>query len=189
MKPPKATNGSSQSVYATAAAMPIATAPASETPASQARGGEAEADVELPEAAPDEASRDRELERGNRAAGSDDACELRQHAGRLVDIAEEVGERERGEGRIRERQLLGAPLDEPDPLAEPGFGHAPAALGEHAGALVQPDNGATVPARELDRDRAGPGRYVEDGVAGARVDARDEERSPPRILAEREHPR
>src|SRR5581483_7917118 len=42
---------------------------------------------------------------------------------------------------------------------------------------------------QLLRDRAGAGGDVEDRVAGAGLDARDEEAPPARVLAEREEPR
>ena len=64
-----------------------------------------------------------------------------------------------------------------------------ARLRQHLRALVEADDRAALAREQLARDRAGPGRDVEHGVAGAAVDARDEETPPARILAEREQRR
>jgi hypothetical protein len=60
---------------------------------------------------------------------------------------------------------------------------------QHPGALVDADDGAALLPGELDRDRGGAGRDVEDDVAGPRLDPRDEEAPPARVLPEREQRR
>src|SRR5205085_9864386 len=146
---------------------------------------QADANVELPRRAP-APFRDAELERGDRAARPDDAGELAQRAAGVVDVAEEVGEREAGEGRVLEGQALGGALDELDAVVEARCGDAPPRLGQHLRALVEPDDGAAGSPDELDRGGRGSRRDVEDGVSWAGADARDEEPAPARILPERE---
>ena len=72
-------------------------------------------------------------------------------------------------------------------LRRRGERDAAAALREHLGALVDPDDEAVLLAHELARDGGGARCDVEHGVGRPGVDARDEEAAPARILAEREH--
>ena len=65
-------------------------------------------------------------------------------------------------------------------------GQPAASLRQHLRALVEPDDRAAFLPEQLARDSAGSGRDVQHGVAGACVDARDEEAAPAWILAERE---
>ena len=127
-----------------------------------------------------------ELEHGDLSSGPDDPRELPHRRGRVVHVAEEVGEGQPGEASVLEGQLLGPPLAELDAIGEAGGRHAAAALGQHLRALVDADDAAAEAARDLDRDRAGPAGDVEDGVAGAGVDAGHEERAPARVLPEAE---
>src|SRR5204863_92010 len=76
-------------------------------------GREHRTHVHVPERSPDP-TRNRELEARDRAAGTDDAGELGERRARIVDVAEQVGERERVEGLVREGQARGARLDELD---------------------------------------------------------------------------
>ena len=124
--------------------------------------------------------RERELEPGDRAAGTDDPRELVQRDGGIVHVAEEIGEREGIERRVGKRQLLRASLDERDACR-----HAPPCLGQHLRALVETDHGATrLPDSSSRRDRSRSRRDVQHGLPRAHVDARDEEAAPARILAE-----
>ena len=83
---------------------------------------------------------------------------------RVVHVAEEVREREPVERRVVERQPLGLALDELDAVAEAGGVDAPPSLREHLAALIDPDDAAPRTARQLDRDRRGPGRHVQHRV-------------------------
>ena len=56
--------------------------------------------------------------------------------------------------------------------------------GQHLGALVEPDHRDAVAAHEIARDHPGPGRHVEDPLAGAGVERRHHRRPPARVLAE-----
>ena len=121
--------------------------------------------VELPERPPD-AARQAELEHRHRPAGPHDAGELAQRRGHVVDVAQEIRERERVELRVGERQLLGASLAQLDPVAQPGVLDALAPGREHLGALVDPDDRAGRPARdELDRHGRRSRRDVEHALA------------------------
>ena len=121
-----------------------------------------------------------------RATGPDDPDELAHRRGRVVHVAQEIGEGQPGEARVLEGQLLGAALAELDAALEAGGRDPAAAFGQHLGALVDADDAAPVPAGELDRDRARSAGDVEHRVAGAGVDAGDEERAPARVLPEAE---
>ena len=104
----------------------------------------------------------------------------------VVDVAEEIREGERVELPVGERQLLGPPLAQLDPIAQPGVRDPFTSSREHLRALVDADHrAARLRPRELDRDRRRPARNVEHALRVGR-DPRDEERSPPRVLPERE---
>ena len=148
--------------------------------------GQPDAHVELPERAPD-AAREPELQHRNRPAGPDDARELAQRRGHVVDVAEEVREGERVELPVGERQRLGAPLAQLDPVAQPGVprsAHVPAA--SISGLWSTPITARAGSAlRELDRHRRRSARDVEHAPRVGR-DPRDEKRAPARVLPERE---
>ena len=74
------------------------------SPISAPCGGEDAANVHLPERSP-RAGRHAELEPGDRPARTDDPRQLAQRGGRVVDVAQEVGERERR--RTRRRRTAG----------------------------------------------------------------------------------
>src|SRR2546430_13579782 len=139
-------------------------------------------DVGAPERPP-ESGRNGELEARDRAAGADDARELRQGRARIVDVAEQVGDRERVERGVLERQVLGARLDQ---LYR--CGQVLARDREHLRALVDADDRAAVLAEQLPCDRARAGRDVENFVARACLDPRDEKPAPLRVLSERKQP-
>src|SRR5207248_558770 len=84
---------------------------------------------------------------------------LGERPARVVDVAEQVGERERVEGLVREGQTLGARLDELDirqPLARDR---------EHLRALVEADHSAALLPDQFRDDQAGSGGNVEGAVA------------------------
>ena len=131
---------------------------------------EADADVELPERAPD-AARHRELEPGDRAARAHDACQLAQRRRRILDVAQEVRERQCVEARVRERQLFGAALDERDRLPAAGGALPPASPG--SGRARPPCSPC---ARRSSRATAPVPVATSSTVScGPAVDARDEE--------------
>ena len=96
-----------------------------------AERGEADADVEIPERPPDPA-RNAELEVRDRPARAHDAGELGERGGRIVDVAQEVGEREVVERGVGEGDRRGGRLHELDAVAEPAPRH-----GEHVRALIE----------------------------------------------------
>ena len=134
-----------------------------------ARERQSGAHVELPERTP-WPSREAEFEPRHCSARPDDACQLPERAGRILDVAKEVGERERRERAVLEGKLLRGALDEADPPREAGSLDSLVRRSEHLGALVEPDDAAAAPPQELPRDRAGAGRHVEDGLVGADLD-------------------
>ena len=150
--------------------------------------GQADPHPELPRR-PGDASREAELEHRDRPSRPDDPCQLPQGRQRIVHVAEEVREREPVERRVVERQPLGLALDELDSVAQGGGVDAPPSLREHLAALVEPDDAAPRAARELDRDRRGPGRHVQHRVVRPDVHPGDEEAAPARILSEGEEAR
>jgi hypothetical protein len=150
--------------------------------------GETGADVQLPRWAR-QAGRDEEVEHRDPAAWPDDAGKLPHRRGGIVDVAHEVREGKRVEGRILEWKLLGSALAQLDPPAQPRGSHALPARGEHLRTLVDSDNAAPVAADELEGHGRGPAGHVEDSVRRSRLDAFDEEGSPARILAEGQEPR
>ena len=141
------------------------------------RERKAQADVELPEGSrkpPGNA----ELEGRDYPARAHDARELRHRRTRVAHVPKEVGDGQVVEGGVLEGQVLRGRLDQRDGLAEPA-----ACLGQHLGAAI--DSRDLVPvADELGGDQPRSRRDVEH--VAARWDARDEEPSPARILAERE---
>ena len=72
-------------------------------------------DVEIPER-PRRAARDAELERGDGAAGADDARQLRERRARVVDVAEQVGDGEVVERCVRKGNGLGGAPARAPPL-------------------------------------------------------------------------
>ena len=148
------------------------------------RHRQTDADIRLPGCTGDWILRYAELESGNRPAGPDHAGQLGEGRRGIVDVAEEVRERERVERRVREGKVIGVAVDELDLGRDSLARHR-----EHLHALVEAHHAATLPAYELDRDRAGARGDVEHGVARRCGDAPDEEAPPAAVLAEREQPR
>ena len=147
--------------------------------------GQSDANVELPGRA-GEAAGQTEFEHRDRSTGPDDASELAHRRRRILDVPEQVRERQSVEGVVCEGKALRAPLDELDFFGEPGLGHAVATRVEHLPALVEAHDAAAGPAGELDGDRRRASGDVENGVVRADIHPRDEEPAPTRILAEGE---
>src|SRR5579862_8202969 len=83
-------------------------------PADRAAGPrQPDADVQLPERSPD-AARNAELESRDDAARADDPRELAERCCRVTDVAQEVGEGQRVELAVGERQRHRTRLDELD---------------------------------------------------------------------------
>ena len=129
-----------------------------------------------------------ELEHRDRSARTHDAGELAHGRCGIVDVAEQVGERQAVEGRVVERKLLGGSLDELDAVGEAGGSDTAAAGLEHVAALVEADDAAAGAPDELDRDRGRAGGDVENRGLVTHVHPRDEEAAPARVLPEREEP-
>ena len=116
--------------------------------------------------------------------GPHDAGELAQRRGRIVDVAQEVRERQRVELAVGERQRLRASLDELDP-AEP-VPHARAPCASISALWSTPTTAAAA------RTSARATAAVPVATSSARRrpgDAGDEERAPARVLAVREQRR
>ena len=116
--------------------------------------------------------------------GAHDAGKPGERRRRVVDVAEQVGERQPGEARLGERKLLRPPLLEPNARAETRLLDPRAPFCEHLRALVDPDHRAAVATRELDRHRSRAGGHVEHDFARRGLDPRDEEAPPARVLPE-----
>ncbi len=65
--------------------------------------------VEPPHDPPEGVRRKEELEAGHCGTGLDDPRQLAKGRLRIIDVAQKVGEGQRVEGLVRERQLLGSP--------------------------------------------------------------------------------
>ena len=147
-----------------------------------------QAGVHTPQPAQRRDRRDAELEHPDPAAGLDHAGELAHGARPIIDVAQQVGEREGVELAVGERQPLGLAGDERDPLSQPGHGGQPRARrGQHGLTLVQADDLASALAHELGGDHAGPCRDIEDALAGRRMQAGDQRPAPAGVLSEAEH--
>src|SRR5439155_14905892 len=142
------------------------------------RDGKPDAGVQPPERAPQPRGKT-ELDRCDVAARPHDPRELAHRRRGIVDVAQQVGEREVVEGRVREGQFLRAAEDD---LIEDAV--ALASAREHVGALIETDDVAAIPADELRRDHAGAGGYVEDAIVGTRIDRVDGRMTPARVLTE-----
>jgi hypothetical protein len=133
--------------------------------------------------------RNEELERGHGAPWANDTRELAERCGRIIDVAQEVRDREAVEAAVRERHRFGTSLDEVDPAGESCSFDSTSTLGKHLRALVDPDDVAAVASSEPDRDRSRAGRDVDDGLAGGGRDTRDEKAPPKGVLPEAEERR
>ena len=137
----------------------------------------------------DAASGYAELDHPDPAARLDHAGELAHRRRAVVDVAQQIGERQRVELGVGERQLLGLAADEPHPTGERGVGGQPRSrTGEHVLALVEADDLAAAAVGQREGDQPGPGGDVEHALPGTcgsiGVDQRP---APARVLAEAEH--
>ena len=141
--------------------------PTSCQPGREQPPGERQADVdpEIPGRPPD-AAREAELEHRDRPARAHDARELGERRRGIVDVPEEVGERQVVERGVGKRQRVGRRLDELDAAVEPLAGAS-----EHLGALVEAGD-AKAPREQPRRDEPGARRHVEHAAAVGRAGAR-----------------
>ena len=152
---------------------------------SRPSAGQPEAGVGPPQRAQDGSRRDAELQRRDATARRDDAGQLAQRRGRVVDVAQEVGERQVVELAVGERQPLGLADPQRDARAQQVVVLDPGARPcEHRLALVDPDDRAAVPAHERRGDHPGPGRDVQHAVLRSGLDRGDHRAPPARVLAE-----
>src|SRR3954452_4393361 len=151
-------------------------------------GGKPEARVDRPQRVGRRRRRYGELERRDAAAGPHHARKLAQRRTRIIDVAQQIGEREVVELAVAEREPLGLAADEGDePFERRLAGELGASDREHLGALVQPHDGASVAAYERPRYQSRAGRHIQHAVASARVNGRDHRPPPARILPEAQH--
>ena len=129
-----------------------------------------------------------EFQHRHDATRTDDADELADGRGWVVDVAKQVRHREAVERCVGERQRLGSPFLQLDLRAEPAGRDPSPRDGEHLGAPVDPDHRAAVLPLELEGDGPGAGRDVEHPRVRPDLEPRDEEASPAGVLAEREQP-
>ena len=148
-----------------------------------------EPNVELPESTHRACLRDAELQHRHRSTRTHDAGELAERRGRVVDVAQQVGDGQGVERCVGERQRLGSSLVQLDPRGEPAGSDASARDGEHVGAPVDADDRAAVLPDELERDRARAGGDVQHACVRSEIEPRDQEPTPAWVLAEREKPR
>ena len=128
------------------------------------------------------AGRHAELEPGDRPARTDDARQLAQRRGRVVDVAQEVGERERVELAVGERQ---AARRSPR-RARSGRSARRRASASISGLWSTPTTVQPVCRTSSRATAPVPVATSRHAVARAGVDARDEEAPPAWILAVRE---
>ena len=143
-----------------------------------------DADVELPQRPPD-ATRQTELERRHDPTGSHDPRQLGKCDYRILDVADQVRERERVERAVGKRKLLGAALAQRDPVGQAGGLDPRLRAGEHLGLWSMPTTRQPFCRDELDRHRGRPGRHVEHRAVGPALDPGDEEPPPARVLSQR----
>ena len=117
----------------------------------------------------------------------DHAGELAHRRRPVVDITQQVRERERVEFAVVEGELFGLALHEGHAALELGaLGQVTARHREHVLALVEADDLAAAP-RQRERDEPSAGRDVEHALTREWIDLIDQGGAPPRILAEAEH--
>ncbi len=141
--------------------------------------------VGAPQRAPRLNRRLAELERRDPSARLDDARQLAQRRGRIIDVAQQVGEGEVVELAVGERQPLGLTLEQRDARCElRRAGQTRPRRGKHLRALIEPDHLDAVAVHEVAGDHPGAGRHIEHPLARARVERRHHRRPPARVLTE-----
>ena len=129
-------------------------------------------------------ARDGELDHPDPPAGADHARELSQRRQPVVDVAQQVGEREAVELCIGERKPLGLAAHEAHALVQLGRGgEARPRSREHLLALIEPDDAASSTPREREGHHPGAGSNVDDALPRLRIHRGDHRPPPPGILA------
>src|SRR5690242_21515289 len=148
-------------------------------------GREPKARVNRPQRVPGRRRRHRELERRDAPPGRYHARKLAQRRTWIVDVAQQVGEREVIELAVTERERLRLAPYERDEMLERRVPRESGAGGrEHLGALVEPDDGAPIAARKRPRNKSRTGRHIQHALSWPGVNGRDHRPPPARILAE-----
>ena len=154
------------------------------------RNGQPDADVQLPGRARQSAARAAPNSRvATVPPGRTTRASSHERRAGVVDVAQEVRDRQRVEGC---RRRTAAPRRVPRRAGCPSCGpraRFARGLGQHLGALVDPDDRAAVRPDELDRHGSRAGGDVEHRCRRPGLDPRDQEAPPARVLAEREQPR
>ena len=146
-------------------------------PSARASAGRSPCTTAMPRAGHDAGHA--ELQRGHPAARAHDAGQLAHRRRRILDVAQQVGERQRVEARVLERQALGLPLDELHTRALAR--EARPRSGEHLRALVETDDGAVRTSAQLGSDHPRAGRDIEDPLPCLRRHRVDERAPPARV--------
>ena len=132
--------------------------------------------------------RDTELDHSDPAAGLDHARQLAHRRRWIVDIAQQVGERERVEVTVGKRQLLGVRTEASDPLPQDSVVRHPGARpGKHLLALIERDHLAAAAANELRCHEPCARCDVQNPLAWAWIDRPNQCPAPTGVLAEAEH--
>src|SRR4029453_8719333 len=102
-----------------------------------------------------------ELEAGDGAARADHADQLGDGGGRVGHVAQQVGEGQRVEGGVGEREPLGLPADQRDPLVQTVVQDRGPTTAQHRLGDVDPGDMCARPAGELEGDAGRAGGHVE----------------------------
>ncbi len=132
-------------------------------------------------------ARDVELEARDRAAGTYDPGELTQCRRGVGHVAQQVGEGQRVEHAVVERQRLAAAEDQRDAALETRLGDPLTTDGQHVGRDVDADDPCVAACRELQRYPGGAGGDVGDRRRSVTQRGVDHHATPAGVLAEREH--
>ena len=120
-----------------------------------------------------------------RPPGRTTLASSRHRGGAIVDVAQQVGERERVELAVGKRQLLGLAADQFEApgqrriACQPGSG-----AGQHVLTLVEADDAAAAAPDQLGRNHPRPRGDVEHALIWASGDPVHQRTAPARILAE-----
>src|SRR5438105_3788119 len=144
--------------------------------------------IEPPARPPHRVWRHVKVEARHASARAEDSHELDQRGRRIRDVAQQVRERHRVKGSVREREFLGAAMLEPDPLVQAGVVDKLATAVEHRLADVDPDDVGLRRASQRDGDPGRPGRDVQDAPRLKTREMADEHATPAAVLAQRQDP-
>ena len=141
----------------------------------------------MPQGASQGVGRQHELERGDATTGLHDPGQFAERGAWILDVADQVGEREVVEIAVAEGQGLGFAANQRDVLRQPGVRiELCPSPGEHLGALVKTDHRAVVAAHERSGHHARASGNVEDAVARGGTDLAHHRTTPAGVLAEAE---